>query len=81
MFLWVKDLPRALVQVIGIAEILGTLGLILPAGTGIYAWLTAVAAVALGLLMLLAARFHTRRHETSETALSVLVLLLAAFGL
>ncbi len=78
-FPWVKDVPRALVQVIGVAEILGALGLILPVATGIYAWLTPVAAVALGLLMLLAAGFHARRHETSETALSVLLLLLSAF--
>jgi len=51
----------------------------IPVTTGIYAWLTPVAAVALGLLMLLAAGFHTRRHESSQTALSVLILLLVAF--
>jgi uncharacterized membrane protein len=37
---WVKDVPRVLVQVIGIVEILGALGLNLPAATGIYPWLT-----------------------------------------
>ena len=72
-------MPRALVQVIGVAEILGALGLILPVATGIYAWLTPVAAVALGLLMLLAAGFHARRHETPEASLNVLLLLLVAF--
>jgi uncharacterized membrane protein len=78
-FPWVQDVPRALVQVIGIAEILGAVGFILPVATGIYTWLTPVAAVAIGLLMLLAAGFHARRHERSEAALSVLLLLLAAF--
>jgi len=58
--------PRALVQAIGIAEILGALGLILPAATGIYPWLTPVAAVALALLMFLAAVFHALRHEKAE---------------
>jgi uncharacterized membrane protein len=43
---WVKDVPRALTQAIGIAEILGAVGLILPVFTGIYSWLTPVAAVA-----------------------------------
>lgn len=76
-FPWTKDVPRALVQVIGIAETLGALGLILPAATGLYAWLTPVAAIALGALMLLTAAFHALQRETSEAALSVLLLLLA----
>ncbi|MGC9336061.1 MAG: DoxX family protein [Anaerolineae bacterium] len=78
-FLWVRDMPRAPVQVIGIAEVLGAIGLILPAATGFYGWLTPVAAVALGLLMLLAAAFHLRRHEGTEVGLSVILLLMLAF--
>ena len=79
LFPWVKDVPRALVQVIGIAEILGALGLILPVATGIYAWLTPVAAAALGLLMFMAAVFNGVRHERAEVALNVLLLLMLAF--
>ena len=79
LFPWVKDVPRALVQFIGIAEILGALGLILPALTGIYSWLTPVAAVALALLMLMAAVFHALRREKAEAALNVLLLLMLAF--
>ena len=78
-FPWVKDVPRALVQFIGIAEILGAVGLILPAATGFYGWLTPAAAVTLGLLMLLAAGFHMRRHEGPEAGVSVILLLLLAF--
>jgi uncharacterized membrane protein len=79
LFPWVKDVPRALAQAIGIAEILGALGLILPALTGIYAWLTPIAAAALALLMLMAAVFHTLRHERTEAALNVVLLLMLAF--
>ena len=79
LFPWVKDVPRALVQVIGIAEILGALGLILPAATGIYPWLTPVAAVALALLMLLAAGFHALRREKAEAALNVLLMIMLVF--
>lgn len=79
LFPWVKDLPRALVQVIGIAEILGALGLILPAATGAYPWLTPVAAAALALLMLMAAVFHALRHEKAEAALNVLLMIMLAF--
>jgi len=79
LFPWVKDVPRTLVQVIGIAEILGALGLILPALTGITSWLTPVAAVALALLMLMAATFHTIRHERAEAALNIVLMLMLAF--
>ena len=71
--------PQALAQTIGVAEILGGLGLILPVITGIYPWLTPVAAVALALLMLLAAGFHALRHEKAEAALNVLLMIMLVF--
>lgn len=73
---WVKDVPRALVQGIGVAEILGALGLVLPAVTGIYSWLTPVAAVGLALLMLIALVFHLLRRETTESGINVLLLIM-----
>ena len=76
---WVKDVPRAFAQAIGVVEILGALGLILPVITGIYPWLTLVAAVALALLMLLAAVFHLLRRETTEAGINVLLLIMLAF--
>ena len=79
LFPWVKDVPRALVQAIGIAEILGALGLILPVVTGIYSWLTPVAAAALALLMFMAAMFHAQRREKAEAALNVLLLIMLVF--
>ena len=78
-FPWVKDVPRALVRVIGIVEILGALGLILPVATGIYPWLTPYAAVALALLMFMAATFHAQRREWTDFALNLLLLLFLAF--
>lgn len=78
-FAWVNDVPRPLVQVIGFVEILGALGLILPVATGIYPWLTLVAAGALALLLILAILFHAQRHEGSEIGAPVLLLLMIAF--
>jgi len=78
-FAWVNDVPRPLVQVIGFVEILGALGLILPVATGIYPWLTLVAAGALALLLILAILFHVQRHEGSEIGAPVLLLLMIAF--
>ena len=79
LFPWVKDMPRALVQIIGVAEILGALGLILPVLTGFYSWLTPAAAVALALLMFMAATFNFMRRERVEAALNVLLLFMLAF--
>lgn len=73
---WVKNVPQALAQAIGVAEILGALGLILPVITGIYPWLTPVAAVGLGLLMLFATVYHLLRREATEAGLNVLLLIL-----
>jgi putative oxidoreductase len=77
-FAWVKSVPRALAQVIGIAEILGAVGLILPVLTGFLPWLTPVAAAVLGLLMFMAAMFNFRRHESTDAYLSLLLLMFLA---
>jgi uncharacterized membrane protein len=87
MLPWTKDVPRAMVQFIGIAEILGALGLIVPPIVGliwpavadICAQLTLVAALALCILMLSAALFHTLRHESGEAWMNMLLLLMSAF--
>jgi uncharacterized membrane protein len=76
---WAADVPRTLVRLIGIVEILGAVGLILPVATGIYPWLTTVAAIALAILMFMATQFHLRRHENSEAALSLMLLVFLAF--
>ena len=75
----IKGLPRGMVAFIGICEILGALGLILPAATGIMPWLTPLAAAGLALVMVLATGFHLARHETSGIGLTLVLLLLAAF--
>lgn len=78
-FAWVKDVPRALVTFIGIAEILGALGLVLPVATGILPWLTPIAAAALAMLMLMAGTFHGQRRELQEASVNALLLVMTAF--
>ncbi len=78
LFPWVRAVPRVMAQLIGAAEICGALGLILPAATKIYPWLTPVAAVALAALMLLAAGFNILRQEKEEAGLSLLLLVMLA---
>src|SRR5262245_34023670 len=71
---WAKDLPEPLVRFIGVAEILGALGLILPALTGILPWLTVAAAMGLTIVMASSILFHVRRGETNRIAGNVVLL-------
>ncbi len=57
------ELPRALVVFIGVTEVLGAAGLVLPMATGIVPWLTPLAAVGLGVIVLMATGFHLRADE------------------
>src|SRR5213593_2566039 len=58
-----SDLPRPLVISIGLAEVLGAAGLVLPMATGILPWLTPLAALGLAIIVLMATGFHLRADE------------------
>lgn len=76
---WVQDVPKGLTTLIGSSELLGGLGLLLPMLTGIAPVLTPVAAAALGLVMVLAAIFHSRRREWQAVVFNIVLLSLALF--
>jgi uncharacterized membrane protein YphA (DoxX/SURF4 family) len=75
MMVWPGDVPVALVRFVGLAELAGAIGLILPVLTGVLAWLTPLAAIGLGLVQILAIGFHARRGETAKSLPMNLVLL------
>ena len=76
---WVTAIPRRLLTFIGICEILGAVGVILPVLTGILPWLTPWAAALLAIVMFLAAGFHLPRREYRNIVINVILLALAAF--
>ena len=79
-FPWAKDLSLNTVRFIGISELLGGIGLILPWLTGIAPVLTPISAVGLGIVMILAfSTVHLKRKEYKETGLNIILLILAAF--
>lgn len=78
---WVMDVAPRTVRLIGILEILGAIGLILPAVTGIWPWLTPLAAAGLVLTMVGAIIVHGRRGEFSSIWMNIVLLALAAFVL
>ena len=69
----------ALLRFIGISELLGALGLILPAATRIKPGLTPLAALGLAVIMVLAAGTHAMRGEWSSIITNVVLLAMALF--
>lgn len=76
---WVNDFSTNTIRAIGVIEILGAIGLILPAATGILPVLTTLAAVGFVLDMIGAAVVHLRRKETGMVVANLVLLALAAF--
>jgi uncharacterized membrane protein YphA (DoxX/SURF4 family) len=76
---WVEDFAPTTIKAIGVLEVLGAIGIILPWLTGILPWLTPLAALGLVLTMLGAMATHLRRHENQNIVVNAVLLLLAAF--
>jgi len=76
---WVLDFSAGFVKALGAVEILGAVGLILPALLGIAPILVPLAAVGLALIMAGAAIVEFRRHEFKHVLLNLTYLALAAF--
>jgi hypothetical protein len=78
-FNWMKDSSDAGVKAVGLVEILGALGVVLPWLTGIAPILTPIAAIGLVVVQIGALRVHLVRNERQPLPANVLLLLLAAF--
>lgn len=71
---WMADATDAQVKAIGAVEVLGALGLVLPAALDIAPVLTPLAAVGLALIMAGATVVHLRRGDGIAAAVPALVL-------
>jgi uncharacterized membrane protein YphA (DoxX/SURF4 family) len=76
---WTEDFSEGQVKAIGAVEVLGALGLILPAAFDIAPILTPIAAAGLALTMLGATIVHARRGESSNIVVTLVLAALAAF--
>ena len=76
---WARDLTPSMVRGIGILEMLGAVGMIVPMLTGIFAWLTPLAAVGLAALMLGAAWINLRLTLYAALGANLVLLALAGF--
>ncbi|PQP85162.1 DoxX family protein [Paenibacillus sp. PCH8] len=80
---WVNDVPKSLVVLIGIAELLGALGIVLPWALNIAPVLTPITAIALAVVALLGMLFHISRKEYREIGVNIFFIvltLIVAFG-
>src|SRR5437870_9712256 len=70
---WIRALPTPFVRVLGILEILGAIGVVVPAATGVLPLLTVAAAGGLVAMMLLAMLFHVTRREWPNIGLNLVL--------
>jgi hypothetical protein len=75
---WVDRVPMPLVRTIGVLEILGAIGLILPPATGIAPWPAVAAATGLVLIQVGGIVVHVSRGEARLIGLNVGLLATAA---
>ncbi len=75
---YTEDLTLGQTRTIGVLEILGAIGLILPHLLNILPWLSVVAAVAFVALQVFAIRVHVRRKEPIVPGIVLMVVAAAA---
>ena len=71
---YVEDFPQSVIRGIGVLEILGAIGLLLPALTGVATVLVPLAGAGLAITMVFAALVHTRRGDGVPATLPSIVL-------
>lgn len=76
---WATSTPLGLIRFIGISELLGGLGLLLPSLFKMKPKLTVYAAYGIAVIMLLALGFHASRGEFSAIGVNLTILVIALF--
>ena len=76
---WTANVPSVLVRFIGVSELLGGIGLILPSLLRIKPILTPVAAIGILLIMVFALVYHIMNGETNVIGINIAFGLVAAF--
>jgi Na+/alanine symporter len=74
---WVDRTPLWVIRLIGIVEVAGAIGLILPPAFGVASVLALVAAIGFVILQILASGVHLSRGETKEVNLNVVLIVVA----
>jgi hypothetical protein len=73
-----SSVPMPAVRAIGVVEVLGAVGLVLPPLTGVAVVLAMLAAIGFTVLQVLAMGLHLRRGERQESLMNVVLIVLSA---
>jgi hypothetical protein len=76
---WADRFPVSTIRLVGVSELLGAVGLILPWALHIFPILTPVAASGLALIMLLAIFHHLKHREFKAILFNLTLMALAVF--
>jgi uncharacterized membrane protein YphA (DoxX/SURF4 family) len=76
---WAADVTDVQFRTVGLLEVLGALGLVLPGALGVAPLLTPLAAVGLAMTMVGAIVTHVRTGETDRLAVPLVLLTLTLF--
>ena len=76
---WVEDLSQSTIQLIGTAEVLGAIGMVSTALTGIAPILTPLAASGLAVVAMGAMVVHIRRHEYPMALMTMMLAAMSVF--
>ncbi|PSL23044.1 DoxX family protein [Chitinophaga ginsengisoli] len=79
MWPWTGEVPSLMVRLLGVVDLLGGLGLILPSLLRIKPRLTAYTAIAIIALMVCASIFHIARGEAAVIGFNIFMAAIAAF--
>jgi uncharacterized membrane protein len=79
MMKWIPDFPPLFVRTLGVVEVLGAIGLILPSLTRIQPRLTVVAALCILVHQFCAVALHLAKGEADVLGLNVVLIALAGF--
>jgi len=72
----VEGLPKLFIKFIGVSEIFGAIGLIIPMLLNKWSILTPISAICLGLIMIPAAYIHYKRNEPKNIVTNITILVI-----
>lgn len=76
---WVDEVSLSGIKVIGLLELLGAIGIVLPYALGTFPILTGLAAIGLALTMVGAMIVHSKRSEMKSVGFNLILMILAGF--
>ncbi|SHJ19043.1 DoxX-like family protein [Mesonia phycicola] len=76
---WTDNYSENKLKLIGLLEILGAIGIVLPIFIGALAILVPIAAIGISMIMIGALMIHLKRKEKDKVVVNLILLLLALF--